>query len=196
VTDDEQTAAAQTGEVSSGSTGDEAKADQVAHQTAHDAELARSQARGEELRSEVAITDARRAEEEAAKAHKQPEAAEQSEEKLNRRQQRAKERAQAAEEQAEAARERAGEAAEAREEAESHAGRPAASVSGANVAAPGIGTNTDPGAAAAAARDSTASRAAASSAPAAAGSDRPEVMIGAAFAGSFVLARILKRIFD
>jgi hypothetical protein len=68
-------------------------------------------------------------------------------------------------------------------------------MSGARVASPGVGAAGDPDAAAAAA-DGTA-------APPFPGADklpeaaqRTEVLVGAAFAGSFILARILKRVFD
>jgi hypothetical protein len=76
--------------------------------------------------------------------------------------------------------------------------RPAATVSGANVASPGLGTATDPKAAAQAAGPAP-SRSAAAAAPAPheqSLAERPEVLAGAAFAGAFVVARILKSIFD
>ena len=56
-----------------------------------------------------------------------------------------------------------------------------------------MGSGTDPNAAAAAARGATAQGPASAGA---AGADRPEVLIGAAFAGAFVLARVLKRLVD
>jgi hypothetical protein len=68
----------------------------------------------------------------------------------------------------------------------------AGTVSGANVASPGVGTHTDPDAAAA--KDASAGFPGADRLPAAA--QRPEVLAGAAFGGAFILARILKRIFD
>jgi hypothetical protein len=72
-----------------------------------------------------------------------------------------------------------------------------AAVSGANVVSPGIGTATDPKAAAQAAGPGPARPAAAAAAhhPQAV-TERPEVLVGAAFAGAFVVARILKSIFD
>ncbi|HET8953366.1 MAG TPA: hypothetical protein VFN44_22780, partial [Solirubrobacteraceae bacterium] len=80
-----------------------------------------------------------------------------------------------------------------REAAQRAPAGPPPSVSGAGVASPGIGSGTDPGAAAAAARGSSAS----SSGGAAGGaSDRPEILIGAAFAGAFIVARVLKRLVD
>jgi hypothetical protein len=68
-------------------------------------------------------------------------------------------------------------------------------MSGARVTSPGVGSTSDPDAAAAAG-DGTASLPfpGADKLPEAA--QRTEVLVGAAFAGSFVLARILKRIFD
>jgi hypothetical protein len=67
-------------------------------------------------------------------------------------------------------------------------------VSGADVASPGVGTDTAPGAAAAAAGGPIAGLPGVDRLPAAA--QRPEVLIGAAFGGAFIIARILKRIFD
>jgi hypothetical protein len=67
-------------------------------------------------------------------------------------------------------------------------------VSGARVASPGLGSDTDPKAAAAAARGSTAALPGLDKLPPAA--QRTEVLVGVAFAGSFFLARVLKRIFD
>jgi hypothetical protein len=75
--------------------------------------------------------------------------------------------------------------------------RPAATVSGANVASPGLGTATDPKAAAQAAGPAPSRSAAAAPAPHEQSlAERPEVLAGAAFAGAFVVARILKSIFD
>jgi hypothetical protein len=132
---------------------------------------AESEARGAELRENLALTDARRAEEEVAKAHEAAEKARQEEEKAAAKEQAAREKAD-----------------RARAEADARA----STVSGAHVASPGVGTTTDPNA-----------QAAAGSGPAFPGADRlpaaaqrTEVLVGAAFAGSFVLARVLKRIFD
>ena len=133
--------------------------------TATEAERDRADARTAELKSELAATDARRAEEERAKAHEQVEQAQQQEEKLSRKEQRAREKAKAAEEEAERARRVAEESARAREQAERR--EPQVTVA--------------------------SSASAASSPPM---SDRPEVMVGAAFAGAFVVARVLKRLFD
>ena len=57
---------------------------------------------------------------------------------------------------------------------------------------PGLGSETDPAVAASAASYRAPKPAAAEAGPL----DRPEVVAGIAFAGAFVLARVLKRIFD
>jgi hypothetical protein len=67
-------------------------------------------------------------------------------------------------------------------------------VSGGTVASPGVGTRTDPDAAAAASGGAAGGFPGADRLPTAA--QRPEVLAGAAFGGAFILARILKRIFD
>jgi hypothetical protein len=124
-----------------------------------DAERERSEARGAELRSELAATDARRAEEETAEAEKAVEEATKRKEKLSRKEREARERAEQAERIAQ--RERAeAEAAEAAQPAGTS--RPAAFAAGAVES----------------------------------GSDRPEILVGAAFAGAFIFARILKRLVD
>jgi hypothetical protein len=68
-------------------------------------------------------------------------------------------------------------------------------VSGADVASPGIGTATPPKAAAQAAGPPPSPPGLAAGSPQAL-TERPEVLAGAAFAGAFVVARILKSIFD
>jgi hypothetical protein len=115
---------------------------------------AESEARGAEIRENVALTDARRAEEEVARAHAEAEAAEKKEEKLSRKEKRLREKAERVHAEADRIRAQAAEA--------EPTPQPAAAVS--------------------------------DDAPSAA--QRPEVLIGAAFAGSFIAARILKRIFD
>jgi hypothetical protein len=145
---------------------------------------AESEARGAEIRENVALTDARRAEEEVAKAHDEAEAAEKKEEKLSRKEKRLREKAERAH--AEADRQRA----EAEEAAKTRA---AGTVSGAGVASPGVGATSDPNAQAAARGPGSTTFASDDSPPAA---QRPEVLIGGAFVGAFVVARILKRIFD
>jgi hypothetical protein len=149
--------------------------------TPDDKDFQRSEARGAELRSELAATDARRAEEDTAKAQHEVEAAEKREQEAERKQQEAEQRAEQAAKIAE--RERI--------EAEQAAAR---SVSGGRVASPGLGSNTDPNAAAAASQGGAGP----SSAPVggSTATDRPEVLVGAAFAGAFVFAQILKRLVD
>ncbi len=148
------------------------------------ADQARSAARGEELREELAITDARRAEEEVAKQHEEVEAAQKEEEKLSRKERKAAERAK----EAAAAAERARESASEREDT---------TVSGATVAGPGVGASSTPRTQAAAAPGATAADGApAGDSPLPAAAQRPEVMAGAAFGGAFILARVLKRLFD
>jgi hypothetical protein len=145
-----------------------------------------SQARQAELRSELAQTDARRAEEETGKAHEEVESAEEREEKLSRKERKLKERAERAEQEAALARKRAEDAVPPRDEG---------ALSGAHVTQPGLGSETDPAAAAAAGAPPPASdhdRLAAAQGAL----ERPEVKVGLAFAGAFLAARILKRIFD
>jgi hypothetical protein len=145
------------------------------------ADQARSSARGEELREEIAITDARRAEEEVAKQHEEVEAAQKEEEKLSRKERKAAERAREAAAAAERARENAS--------AETQT-----TVSGATVAGPGAGT--DPRSQASAARGATAAAAPDGGSALPEAAQRPEVIAGAAFGGAFILARVLKRLFD
>ena len=133
------------------------------------ADQARSAARGEELREELAITDARRAEEEVAKQHEEVEAAQKEEEKLSRKERKAAERAKEAAAAAERARDQAG---------------------------PKTATPVSDGATAAGAAPAAAAAPAAGDSPLPAVAQRPEVMAGAAFGGAFVLARVLKRLFD
>ena len=122
-----------------------------------------SEARGAELRENIALTDARRAEEEQAKAEKAAADATKEAEKLKEEAARDREKAQRLH--AEAERERHG--APPRAYVEPEHTPPEAAVAG----LPGV-----------------------DKLPAAA--QRPEVLIGAAFAGSFIVAQILKRIFD
>ena len=133
-----------------------------------EAERERAEARGAELRSELAATDARRAEEETAEAEQAIRDATERKEKLSRKEQKAREAAEQAEriaqrerEEAEIAERRAREAAAARGDAP----QPAAAL-------------PPP------------------SATASAGADRPEILIGAAFAGAFVFAQVIKRLVD
>ncbi|HEX5620301.1 MAG TPA: hypothetical protein VFX51_17910 [Solirubrobacteraceae bacterium] len=146
---------------------------------------AESEARGAELRENIALTDARRAEEEVAKAHAEAEAAEEKEEKLSRKEKRLREKAERVHAEAERARAQAAEADKARE---------AGTVSGAGVASPGVGATADPDAQAAARGPGSTTFVSHDDSPPA--TQRPEVLIGGAFVGAFVVARILKRIFD
>ena len=132
----------------------------------------------------------RRAEEETAKAHDHVVDAEKQEEKLSRKERKAKERAEQAE--AEATRSREQAAAAAKLEQESAAPRRAPELSGAQVTSPGLGSETDPAVAASAASYRAPETPAAEAGPL----DRPEVVAGLVFAGAFVFARVLKRIFD
>ena len=143
-----------------------------------------SEARGAELREELAITDERRAEEEEAKAEQAVADAQKEESKKERKRREAEERVQVAAKEAEEARAAARNRAEdAREEA--------GAVSGAAVASPGRGA--DPKALASAARTEAGSYAAAPSG-AVEGPEKPELYVAAAFAGAFLFARILKKI--
>jgi septal ring factor EnvC (AmiA/AmiB activator) len=128
-----------------------------------DPDKAASEARGAELRENIALTDARRTEEERAKAEQAAEDATKEAEKLSRKEQREREKAARLHEAADRERAQAPPVIEERPEHTS----PAAAVAG----MPGV-----------------------DKLPAAA--QRPEVLVGAAFAGSFLVARILKRIFD
>jgi septal ring factor EnvC (AmiA/AmiB activator) len=151
---------------------------------------AESEARGAELRENIALTDARRAEEEVAKAHAEKEAAEKKEEKLSRKERRLREKAERVHAEADRQRAEADATTEATQTAEA-----ASRMSGARVASPGLGSTFEP--------DAAASAAGGQASPPFPGADklppaaqRTEVLVGAAFAGSFILARILKRIFD
>jgi hypothetical protein len=129
-----------------------------------DPDKAVSEARGAELRENVALTDARRTEEEQAKAEQAAEQATQEAEKLSRKERKEREKAERLHEVAEQEREQAApipepEAPQPTPAAEAVAGLP--------------GVDKLP-----------------------AGAQRPEVLVGAAFVGSFLVARILKRIFD
>jgi hypothetical protein len=128
-----------------------------------DPDKAASEARGAELRENIALTDARRTEEERAKAEKTAYDATKEAEKLERREEREREKAARLHEAAEREREQAPRSTVT----EPTHTQPAAAVAG----LPGVDKLP----------------------PAA---QRPEVLVGAVFAGSFLVARILKRIFD
>jgi hypothetical protein len=110
-----------------------------------------AEARGAELRENLALTDARRTEEERAKAEEAAAKATAEAEKLEQKEAREREKAERLHAEAQAAREAA----------------PAEPFP------PRIATTAP-----------------------ASPTQRPEVLVGAAFAGSFLVARILKRIFD
>ena len=122
-----------------------------------------SEARGAELRENIALTDARREEEEQARAEQA--AADAAHEAERHKEQAARDREKAERLHAEAERERG--QAPRRDYVEPEHTTPEAAVAG----FPGVDKLP----------------------PAA---QRPEVLIGAAFAGSFIVAQILKRIFD
>jgi hypothetical protein len=123
----------------------------------------RSEARGAELSSELAATDARRAEDETAKAHEEVEAAQKREQEAAEKEKQLEQRA-----------EEAGKVAEReRTEADQSAAPPNASR-GWRAGVASVAAGGGPQSA----------------------TDKPEVMIGAAFAGAFVFAQILKRLVD
>ena len=129
----------------------------------------RSMARGEELRENLADTDARRAEEEAAKAQEATADAAAEQEKREKEAQQERDRARRVHEASDEARARADDAVAA--SAGTAPGPAPSSGNGAASSVPGFDKLP----------------------PAA---QRPEVLVGAAFVGSFILARVLKRIFD
>jgi len=137
-----------------------------------------AEARAAEIREEIAITDQRRAEEDEAKAEAARKAAEKTEAEKEAAVVAAEERRKAAVAEADRAREQAGNAAGA-------APTPRQGVSG---AAPGLaGEPAGALASGSAGTDDVRARAEELA-------NRPEVQIGAAFAGSFVLAQILKKL--
>jgi hypothetical protein len=138
----------------------------AASEVAEDPDKAVSEARGAELRENVALTDARRTEEERAKAEQTAEDATKEAEKLSRKEKREREKAERLHAEAEREREQAA-PQPAPPAAEPTHTSPTAAVAG----LPGV-DKLPPSA------------------------QRPEVLVGAAFAGSFLIARILKRIFD
>ncbi|WP_028064834.1 hypothetical protein [Solirubrobacter soli] len=173
-----------------GATAEQAADVAAAREAQAQAERTAAEARGAELRQQVLDAEARRAEEETHKAHDEVEEAEKAEEKLSRKERKAKERAEQAQAEARRAREQAENAEKlAREKA--GATNPKANLSGANVMSPGVGSDTDPAAAAAATSSYEAPKPAEASPL-----ERPEVAAGVAFASAFLIARILKRLVD
>ena len=121
-----------------------------------------AEARGAELRENVALADARRAEEEHAKAEQEVERARKKAEELAEKERLGKEKAERMHAEADKAR------------VEAPAAPAAAPAPPPESAAAGLpGADRLPEAA-----------------------QRPEVLVGAAFVGAFLVARILKRIFD
>ncbi len=149
-----------------------------------------AEARAAEIREEVAITDQRRAEEEEAKAQAEREAAQKAEAEKERAVAEAEERRKAAAAESERAREQAARAAES-------AGPSARQgISGATVGSPGFGG--DPASVAAAGDGARAGGTGTTpddlKGKAEELASRPEVQIGAAFAGAFVFAQVLKKL--
>ena len=137
----------------------------------------------------LAITDEHRAEEEEAKAEEAVAAAEEEESKKARKRREAEERGRPPPPRPSGAREPAPAAEQAR-----RATRPSVGVRRGR-SSPGVGSDSDPKAAAAAAAGSRAAperrprRRARRRRP-----EKPELLVGAAFVGAFLFARILKRI--
>jgi hypothetical protein len=186
---------AQAGSAAAGSKAAEAEAAAAAREAEAQADRTRAEARGAELRAELRETDARRAAEETAKAHEATAAAEKQEDKVSRKERKAREEAERAEAEARKAREQAGAAERLKVETSVPGREEPASVSGANVMSPGLGSETDPAVAASARSDAYRPP---SEQPSGEGSplDRPEVMAGAVFVGAFLAARIFKRLVD
>jgi hypothetical protein len=132
----------------------------------------------------VAETDARRAEEETARAHDDVVDAQKAEEKRAEQEKRERERAERVAAETERARKQAEDAARARDERARTSGA-------ANVSDPGITLSTG-----ATGADSSSSRPSLPISLPPGVADRPEILAGAAFAGAFIVARILKRLFD
>jgi hypothetical protein len=155
--------------------------------------VAEGEARAAEIRRDVEAAEARRSEEEVATAEQHVTEATKEQEKLSRRARRKREKAEKAAQAAQAAREQADQAAA---EAERRQAEAVSSVSGASVTSPGIGASTPPHAAAAANAPGSRPALGAGEAWETPLTERPEVLIGAAFVGSFIFARVLKRLVD
>ena len=153
--------------------------------------VSEGEARAAEIRRDVEAADARRSEEDVATAEQHVTDASKEQEKLSRRARRKREKAEKAALAAQITREQADKAAA---EADRQRAAQPSSVSGAAVTSPGIGADTPPHAAAAASAHWPRQAGAAGGATSV--TDRPEVMVGAAFAGAFILARVLKRLVD
>jgi hypothetical protein len=155
------------------------------------------EARAAEIRRDVEAAEARQSDEDVAAAAEHVADATKEQEKLSRRARRKHEKAEKAAVAAQAAREQADKAqAAAQAEAERRRAEAVSSVSGASVSSPGIGASTPPHAAAAANAPWPQPGAAAGGSAETPLTERPEVLIGAAFVGSFIFARVLKRLVD
>ena len=187
---------AQAGSAAAGSTAKAAEEAAAAREAQAQAERMKAEARGAELRAELRETDARRAEEETAKAHDATAAAEKKEAQFSRKERKAHEAAERAEAEARKAREQAGAAERLKVERSMPGKENPATVSGANVMSPGLGSDTDPAVAASAA-GGAAYRPPVAKEPGEPGPlDRPEVIAGIVFVGTFLAARIFKRLVD
>jgi hypothetical protein len=187
---------AHSGSAAAGSTAKEAEAAAAAREADAQAERTKAEARGAERRAELRETDARRAEEETAKAQDAVADAEKQKDKQEEKERKARWKAQRADAEARKAREQAGAAERLKVESSTPAKEAPATVSGANVMSPGLGSDTDPAVAASAA-GGDAYRPPVAKEPGEPGPlDRPEVLAGAVFVGAFLAARIFKRLVD
>lgn len=189
--------------------------------SSEEAREAEGLARAQEIRADVAEAEARRAEEDRGEAESVEQQAEEKVGKLSRKERRAQKKAAKEAEKAEKARQRAEEKkGEANRLPDAPSADPArdeepqaVDVSGARLASPGAGDQPEEWAAAAGTTQPEApdqpqtqpqgeektwgsAPAPASAAASMIEDQRPEVLIGAAFAGAFLFAQLLKRIGD
>ena len=165
---------------------EEAQAAAAADEANAQATRVEGAARVEEVQRNVADADVRRVEEER-------EEAEQKLEKLSRKERKAKEKAEKEAAEALEARAKAQEAERLAHEAQRHAPtiaeRPT-QTSTASVTSPGVGSPERPARRRGCRRARPPAVTAAPAAPSA--MERPEVLVGAAFAGAFLLARLIR----
>jgi hypothetical protein len=165
---------------------EEAHAAAAEHEAMAHATRIEGQARVEEVQRDVAETDVRRIEEEREEAEAEVE-------KLSRKERKARAKAEKEAQEALDARAKAQEA-----ERQAHAAQRAApdqptETSTASIISPGVGSTTAPRAQAAASQAQTEPRAGYDAhGDGQTASERPEVLIGAAFAGAFLLARLIR----
>jgi membrane protein involved in colicin uptake len=176
---------------------EDAQATAAAREATAQATREEAEARVAEVHQEARETDVRRAEEEVAQAKEREAEAEAETEKLSRKERKAREEAEKAAEEARREREQAHEAGRlaqetARDAPESPVAAPRATSGGA-VTSPGVGSTTAPRAQAAAGAPGTQTTGPASGVAATA-EDRPEILVGAAFAGAFLFAKLLRAI--